>query len=233
MKDNYVGDVNDYLKYGFLQWLKDSWTGPLIVCWMLTQNDEQGTRTGYLDGREWWQREGRDLDPVLFDRLAKIVGADNRSVQAIEGAGILDGASFFKRRLDPNSRDAFFRELWESAREPSLIFFDPDTGLASPSARKKQTKHLFPDELAEAGRRGHSIVVYQHHQRRDWESTASWLRDEADQHLPEHHALTLYPAFPITPKPTAAFLLLAAGSEAKRLVDAALAFAERWPVKID
>ena len=40
MKDQYVGDVNDYVKYGFLRALSAARAGPLVVCWMLTPSDE-------------------------------------------------------------------------------------------------------------------------------------------------------------------------------------------------
>ncbi len=54
MKDQYVGDVNVYVKYGFLRALSAARAGPLVVCWMLTPSDEgpDGGKVGYLEQPE-------------------------------------------------------------------------------------------------------------------------------------------------------------------------------------
>ncbi len=44
MKNQYFGDVNDYLKYGLLRQLSNEGRFKICVCWMLTEPD--GTTEG-------------------------------------------------------------------------------------------------------------------------------------------------------------------------------------------
>lgn len=82
MKDQYFGDVNDYLKYGILRELSNG-TAPLHVVWMLTPSDasRDGKFTEYLSERSTW----RDYDPALFDFLkSEVVDRGRRAVKGIE-----------------------------------------------------------------------------------------------------------------------------------------------------
>lgn len=53
----------------------------------------------------------------------------------------------------------------DSARGSDLVFFDPDNGMEVKSARygvRDSSKYLYWREVAEAYRRGHSLLIYQH-----------------------------------------------------------------------
>jgi hypothetical protein len=165
VKDQYVGDINDFEKYAILRALRNASNLPLVVCWLLTKPDAtgEGAKTDYLRRPHRY----RQLDSHVFDRLREIVRTENRSVRAVEEAGVLEDATFFSRHLedDPASRDTFFRDLWRVIEERSLVFFDPDVGLAPRSVRRggrRSSMYLFDDEVCDAYRRGHSLVVYQH-----------------------------------------------------------------------
>lgn len=164
MKDQYFGDVNDYLKYGLLRAL----TAPgltLGICWMLTPDDGRtdGGKTGYLLGPGWDAH-----DPELFEHLRRIVtGGGRREVAAIEWGPWLAGARFFGEAPPPARRD---RESW-STRMASrlagsdLVFFDPDNGLEVRSAcsvRSVSPKHLLLREAGRAWADGASVLVFQH-----------------------------------------------------------------------
>src|SRR3954454_1771260 len=98
MKDQYVGDINDYLKYSVLRAVQSAHRSPLLVCWMLTRGDARtdGRKTSYLADPDRYRR----TDPQLFDQLSHIVGSGDRSTAAVESLGILPGASFFRDRLE-------------------------------------------------------------------------------------------------------------------------------------
>jgi hypothetical protein len=186
MKDQYVGDINDFEKYAVLRALQNACGLPLVVCWMLTESDEsgEGARTDYL----WQPERYRDLDPLVFDRLAKITHGGERKVQAVEEAGILEGASFYRHPLGDEvwSRRNFFEGLWQTVTQPSLIFFDPDRGLAPNNVRKGangSARYVFQDELVDAFRRGHSLVVYQHFPREKREPYLARLFREVRRRL--------------------------------------------------
>lgn len=166
MKDQYVGDINDFEKYAILRALDRACELPLVVCWMLTAPDAtgEGAKIEYLRKPLRY----RHLDPEAFDLLARVVGSGQRYTRAIERDGVLEGACFVRGQLVDglSSRAAMFSELWAAAgSEPALIFFDPDIGLAGKSVRKagkRSAMYLFSDELADTYQRGHSVVVYQH-----------------------------------------------------------------------
>lgn len=91
MKNQYVGDYNDLVKYAILRRVLAEQLR-LAVGWMLTQDDQtgQGGRIDYLSKRSTY----RDFDPPLFDCLHNIVSAGSRNVAAIERSGIVP-AEFF------------------------------------------------------------------------------------------------------------------------------------------
>jgi len=50
MKNQYVGDINDYHKYGLLRSLKQATGLDILISWMLTSDDtsKDGGKTEYL-----------------------------------------------------------------------------------------------------------------------------------------------------------------------------------------
>ncbi|MFC2167097.1 hypothetical protein ACFLQZ_03950 [Acidobacteriota bacterium] len=54
MKNQYVGDINDYHKYGLIRILTENPAVPTTVCWMLTLDDKKtdGRKIGYLYRKE-------------------------------------------------------------------------------------------------------------------------------------------------------------------------------------
>ena len=71
MKNQYVGDINDYHKYGLIRILTENPAVPTTVCWMLTFDDkkEAGGKIDYLLKPNKW----RKFDPELFDVLRDTV----------------------------------------------------------------------------------------------------------------------------------------------------------------
>ena len=66
MKDQYVGDINDYRKHALLRALQQGGLN-VGVCWMLAPPDEctDGRKLGYLTQPDRF----RGYDPSLFDIL--------------------------------------------------------------------------------------------------------------------------------------------------------------------
>jgi hypothetical protein len=164
MKNQYVGDVNDYVKYSVLRGLMRGEL-PLVVCWMLTEPDGRGDGrlTAYLSQPHIYRR----YEPPLFDGLRELVERRRRTVGAVEESGLLDGAQFHSPTPTDNAaeRQRYFDALWRASRPGSLLFFDPDNGFEVPSVlkgRRNSARYLFWDEASESYRRGHSLLVYQH-----------------------------------------------------------------------
>lgn len=169
MKHQYFGDINDYRKYGLLRLLAEGTKKRVGICWMQTPCDHsgQGGRIGYLEKPKKW----REYDAELFDSLKEIVVRRHaRDLRFAEGPGILPTSSFsfFPNLLpgDPIPRSEYFKEMVRQFNQEKvgLVFFDPDTGLAPPSApsiRKRSPKHLYWDELSNAVHQDYTVLVIQ------------------------------------------------------------------------
>jgi hypothetical protein len=72
MKEQYVGDINDYRKYALLRALAGGGKIKIGVCWMLTPRDNRsdGNKLNYLKNPNKWRR----YDPSLFD-FRRVVAA--------------------------------------------------------------------------------------------------------------------------------------------------------------
>lgn len=224
MKDQYIGDINDFEKYSILRALSDAGRLPLIVCWMLTEPDStgEGAQTDYL--REVTRY--RHLDTHVFDRLREVVRSDRRSTAEVEAAGVLEGAKFIRNLLEDSrtSRASLFRTLLDEAQKPSLVFFDPDIGLAGKSIRKgnhRSAMYLFHDELADVYNWGHSLVVYQHfpHEKRLPYLSRTFASIRAVCKPPSLFALW---------SARVAFFVIPQDESAPALAEAAREFASQW-----
>lgn len=163
MKDQYVGDVNDYLKYATLR----AWSSRGLsvgLAWMKTEPDlrTDGGLTGYLQQPELF----RGFDPDLFDGLSEIV-AGRRSIGAVVRARLLAHRFSYEELVGDSRplRDAWFVGLAELERQASLLFLDPDNGLEVPSVprgRVGSRRYLFLDEIRTLHHREQAVCIYQH-----------------------------------------------------------------------
>jgi hypothetical protein len=150
-----------------------------------------------------------------------------RNVGAVERNGILKCARFFARPFDDHlaSRSVYFREVWSALEERSLVFFDPDIGLAGRSmrkGRKRPSMYVFDDELREGFGRGHSLVIFDH-----------WKRVQRLPYLREAFARLRAATgarrpFALWSRERVAFFVLAQDRDSDALERAAREFARRW-----
>src|SRR5688572_28434035 len=98
MKDQYVGDINDFYKYSILRAFQRESGLPLIICWMLTSPDGtgEGAHIDYLAQPTRF----RDFDPEVFDGLKSVIFTGQRSIEAIEASGILKTSKFVRSGLN-------------------------------------------------------------------------------------------------------------------------------------
>lgn len=186
MKNQYVGDIGDYGKYGLLRFLAKNGI-KIGVNWYLTEND------GSSDGKfiEYLKHfEDRIYDPVLFDALQGIAFRSDKTVRMIQDANLILGAEFYGEVLKSSNIEAKARELnrrlWFNnsillLKESDLIFADPDNGISyKKTARTKDSeKFILPDEICRYYNSGKNVVFYCHKGRRKheaWEETKVEIR---------------------------------------------------------
>jgi hypothetical protein len=193
MKNQYFGDINDYLKYGLLRCLADA--GLRIgVCWMLTPDDvrSDGRKVSYLSDPEQW----RGFDPNLFDSLAEAISKGSRRVRHFQSSKLLQNASFCNAHV-PDHQPSRKRWLTTSLRklsEVDVLFFDPDNGIEIKSiqgGRKGSSKYLYWDEIQLAWSRGSSLLIFQHFSREKRDSHVSRLTKQLEEFAPSSTVVPL------------------------------------------
>lgn len=186
MKNQYVGDIGDYGKYGLLRFLANHGI-KIGINWYLTENDSSsdGKFTGYLT-----KPTDRDCDPELYDALQKIAFRTDKTVKMIGNSGIIPRAEFFDEILKNSSLEGkavkWTRRLWFNnsilmLKDAELIFADPDNGISfTKTIRTKDSeKYILPDEVCDYYHRGKNVVYYCHKGRRkleDWEQVKTEIR---------------------------------------------------------
>ena len=187
MKNQYVGDIGDYGKYGLLRFLTNHGI-KIGINWYLTENDgsSDGRYTGYLN-----RSEEAIYDSELFKSLQKIAFRSDKTVRMIEDANIIPRAEFYSQVLRSRSLEADERELnrrlWFNNaalvfENAELIFADPDNGISySKTARAKDSeKFILPEEICRYYNSGKNVVFYCHRGRRkqeDWEQTKAEMQN--------------------------------------------------------
>lgn len=225
MKNQYVGDASDYLKYALLRALQGPRTGGMYVCWMLTEDDSgpDGKKLGYLGQPALY----RQVDPPLFDSLAQLVAKQRRTVIDVAKAEILPRAGFHDGLLPDakSERAEYFDEFFQQLGPKALVFFDPDNGLEIASKKlgaKDSSKFVFWTEIEDAAP-DRSLLIFQHWnhvEKRD--AMVARLFEEVARRLPDHQAFALR-------GPNVLFLAAARPEEANALITAAREVAEKWP----
>lgn len=133
---------------------------------MLTPDDSRsdGKFTQYLNAPEKW----RKYDPDLFDFLEDCIkGEQARNVNRLRNASILPATKFYSDILfdDVDKQSLYFNEMFTQFKTMDLIFFDPDNGIEIKSKKRGQKnscKFLYWDQLIQAYKENHSVLIYQH-----------------------------------------------------------------------
>ncbi len=176
MKNQYVGDVGDYGKYGLLRHFA-KYDIKIGINWYLTENDgsNDGKHKSYLE-----KADMRFYDPKLFDALKQIAFRQDKNVQMIEENGIIPDAVYYNALLKTSNVNAdvrkWTRRLWYNnsnlfLSDAELIFCDPDNGLIGKKTvnAKDSEKYVLPSEIAEYYDAGKNVVYYCHKGRRKWQ----------------------------------------------------------------
>lgn len=186
MRNNYVGDIGDFLKFGLLRALcsPPSPDGlpklSLGLIWYLTthlEKNNDGKHTHHYERPEVY----RDYDPELFDILGGLLKAKTRTVEAIRQSDIFHSDTIFFE--EPLNFDGLakgtaqaveerlkHRKSWSErskllASKCDAIFVDPDNGLEIKSTKRhhnRGTKFVFYDELLPFIEQNKSLIIYQH-----------------------------------------------------------------------
>lgn len=158
MKDQYAGDIGDYVKLGMLQSL--FFDRPLAVNWFRTADDVASGDGRFTEYAEW-----RDYDPHLFDYLHLMIRNKDRSIDNLQRFIEAPGREFFDDPIDrPSARSVWFARFDRWLTVKDVVFLDPDNGIGSDQS-PPSPKSVTIDEIDYLLDRVKTLVIY-HHQTR-------------------------------------------------------------------
>jgi len=164
MKNQYVGDINDYRKYDLLQLISNELMEKILVVWMLTPNDggNDGKKVKYLKNPKKWEKYNK----TLFEGLNTIVNGE-RNIENVQKLPCFSNNENFEfhsdyLETDYNKREEYFKTVIEKAETAQIIFFDPDNGIAPQEKIKNSEKFLFWSDIIKFWSKGKNILVFQY-----------------------------------------------------------------------
>lgn len=188
MQNRYIGDLGDFGKYALLKALclgnNKGRTLNLGVIWYLVPDEshnEDGKHIRYLQETPSNIQRFRNLDPLLYDTLGKIVNKGERNIKSIKENRILPSNTIFyeepltfkgmpnnsprARQARQEYRDKWVHNAMEATKGCDIIFVDPDNGLKVKSVKRHHKigpKYVFYEELLPYIKRGQSLIIYHH-----------------------------------------------------------------------
>lgn len=172
MQDRYAGDIGDYGKIGLLRALQSQGLS-VGINWYRVDPPEVEKKT---DGT-FKQADGKYLipdalmicDEDLADILTGIAKSGNRSVEALEKAGLVPGACYYHDFLTVDQRTEWHEQAMKELKDTDIVFVDPDNGMLVRSVGKRSArsvKYMLYEEVRDYIRRGQSVLIYNHRSRK-------------------------------------------------------------------
>ena len=164
MKDQYAGDVGDFIKLGLLRALFEG--RQLAVNWFLTPDDpatRDGRHVEYLaqENEEIW----RNKDPDLYDFFRSMVKSGARSVIEMQKFMYGEGREFYYSPIErASARSVWFASFVHWLTISDCLFVDPDNGISG-TAVAPSIKSISVDEVEYLLGTVKTLMIY-HHQTR-------------------------------------------------------------------
>ena len=166
MRNQFFGDVYDYIKYGLIRRLTNYGETPSALCWMMREDEDnkEGRFVTFLE-----DLDTRPFEPEVYDLLLAARDRDERDIRLIENSGLLPNTRFYPRILSDYERERrdYFDDLFKKAKGRELICFDPDTGIqgqanAHTPGHEGSSKYLMRGEADRAFKLKHSVLIFVH-----------------------------------------------------------------------
>lgn len=167
MQDRYAGDIGDFGKIGLLKCLQAHGFTIGVNWYRVAALNAERKKDGSFkqdDGKYLIPDTISDCDSPLAKKLTEIAKGE-RSVTAIQDAGLLPGAIYYDEYLTVSRRTEWHENAKRLFKDVNLVFMDPDNGLLVDSVGKQSTrsvKYVFYEEVKDYIDSGKSVLVYNH-----------------------------------------------------------------------
>lgn len=149
MRDQYAGDISDYLKFTFLRVVASEYDKFGMAWYYLPDHDGglDGRHVEYLTEPAW-----SELDAPLYNALSIL---PQRTVASLEGQNFWpEGTLFHRTPVGTPTRAEWVETMVEDLDESDLIFLDPDNGLG-----RHRTKHARVADLVALRRPRRALAI--------------------------------------------------------------------------
>ena len=158
MRNQFVGDIGDFAKYGLLRALvRHGAAARLGVVWYANDDDPKSTHGSLTSCLEDDAGAYRHCDLPLHSTLRSLIAAGSRRIIAVEASGVLGVDTPYWSELTPDSYPQ--RLNWtvgalNRVKGCDLVLLDPDRGAVS-------AEHAYQDEIrAFSGQAGVAVIYH-------------------------------------------------------------------------
>jgi hypothetical protein len=159
MRDQYAGDISDYIKFAFLRCLLRPEQTVGIGWYYLEGHDGRpdGRHREYLADSRW-----SALDPELHEYLKSV-----NSVATLEQLRIWNCGIIFHRETVPvlHFRQIWAKDMYRKLANADVVFVDPDNGISK--ANKTLRKSATATEITELCSSNRPVITIRFPHRRD------------------------------------------------------------------
>lgn len=170
MQNRYAGDVGDFGKLGMLRCMENSGLN-IGINWYLVEDESHNNDGKHIE----YLKDERYIgcDDELLIALNEMLKNNSRTVANLEELHLLETEKYYHEVLYGPKHGCMSRSKWHrnglhEMQDCDLVFLDPDNGLLTKSVghgSEKSVKYVFPNEIVDYYKTGHSVVFYSHRTR--------------------------------------------------------------------
>ena len=166
MQERYSGDIHDFFKLNFLEYISHGLKEKIGLNWYLVKPElvgkselkkKDGEKRGYLKSPEFIK-----INPDLIEELKTFKKIENRKIKKFSiNPKFNNFLKFYNFALSPQNRKKWFDRSLIFFKDLKTIFLDPDNGISFKNQGKKNIKYLNLSELHKYYRDGKTVTFTQ------------------------------------------------------------------------
>ena len=166
MQERYAGDIHDFFKINFLEFIFNGLRQKIGLNWYLAKPEllgiselkkKDGEKRKYLESPEFIK-----INPGLIEELKIFKSIQNRRINKFSTIPKFNNfIKFYNSALPLKNREKWFNKSLIFFKDLETIFLDPDNGISFKELGKKNIKYLKLQELCQYYANGKTITFTQ------------------------------------------------------------------------
>ena len=166
MQERYSGDIHDFFKLNFLEFMSDGLEEKIGLNWYLVKPElignsevkkKDGEKRNFLTSQEFIK-----INPNLIEELKPFKNMKNRKIKKFSTNPKFNNfLKFYNSSLPLEHRKRWFYRSLIFFKDSKTIFLDPDNGISFKEQGKKNIKYLNLSELHQYCTNGKTVTFTQ------------------------------------------------------------------------